>query len=100
MLDDLLGNMNAGQEQLEVKLKEMEIVEKSTHNEIVISLNGKKEILDVSINKNFEDMGELEDLLVLTLNSAFAKIDKLVEEETKRLLNSMLPGGLSGLFGQ
>ncbi len=99
MLDDLLGNMGAQQEQLENKLKEIEIIEKSQHDEIEITINGKKEILDISINKEFEDMGELEDLLVLTLNSAFAKADNMVETETRKLLDSMLPGGLSGLFG-
>ncbi len=99
MLDDLLGNMGAQQEQLENKLKEIEIIEKSQHDEIEITINGKKEILDISINKEFEDMGELEDLLVLTLNNAFTKIDDMVEAETKKLLDSMLPGGLSGLFG-
>ena len=99
MFDDLLGNMGAQQEQLENKLKEIEIIEKSQHGEIEITINGKKEILDISINKEFEDMGELEDLLVLTLNNAFTKIDNMVEAETKKLLDSMLPGGLSGLFG-
>ena len=99
MLDDLLGNMGAQQEQLENKLKEIEIFEKSQYDEVEITINGKKEVLDISINKEFEDMGELEDLLVLTLNSAFSKADNMVETETKKLLDSMLPGGLSGLFG-
>ena len=99
MLDDLLGNVGAQQEQLENKLKEIEISEKSQHDEIEIVINGKKEVLDISIIKAFEDMSELEDLLVLTLNNAFSKADAMAEAETKKLLESMLPGGLSGLFG-
>ncbi|HHH52204.1 MAG TPA: YbaB/EbfC family DNA-binding protein [Bacteroidetes bacterium] len=99
MLDDLLGNVGAQQEELEAKLKEIEISEKSQHGELEVSINGKKEILDISINKKFDEMGELEDLLVLTLNSAFQKADLAAETETKKLINSILPGGLSGLFG-
>ncbi len=91
--------MNAQQEELENKLKLIEISEKSIHEEIAVTVNGKKEILDISINKEFEELGELEDLLVLTLNAAFAKADKIAENETKKLLNSIMPGGLSGLFG-
>ena len=91
--------MGEQQEKLEKKLKEIELIEKSQHDEVEIAVNGKKEVLDISINKEFEDISELEDLLVLTLNNAFVKVDKIVEEETNKLLNSMLPGGLSGLFG-
>ncbi len=99
MFDDLLGNMGAQQEMLEKKLKGIEISEKSQHDEIEIVVNGKKEILDITINKEFADVSELEDLLVLTMNNVFFKIDKIVEAETKKLLDSMLPGGLSELFG-
>lgn len=100
MFDDILGNVNEQQDKIESKLKQTEIVKKSTNEEVVIVVNGKKDILDITINKQFEDNGELEDLLVLTINKAMQEADEVASRETQDMLSSMIPGGLSGLFGQ
>ena len=99
MFDDILGNVNEQQEKIETKLRETEIVKKSDHGEIEIVVNGKKDILDITINKEFEDNAELEDLLVLTINKAMKEADDIATKETQDILNSLMPGGLSGLFG-
>jgi len=99
MFDDILGNVNEQQEKIETKLRETEIVKKSDHGEIEIVVNGKKDILDITINKEFEDNAELEDLLVLTINKAMKEADDIAAKETQDILNSLMPGGLSGLFG-
>jgi len=99
MLDDILGNVNEQQEQIEAKLKGIDIVKNSQNNEIQVVVNGKKDIVDITINKSFEDNTELEDILVLTLNEALKEADSLASQEAQSLLNSMMPGGLSGLFG-
>ncbi len=100
MFDDLLGNVNEQQEKIEAKLKETEILKKSDHGELEVVVNGKKDILDITINKQFEDNAELEDILVLTINKAMKEADKIAEASTQDILNSLMPGGLSGLFGQ
>ncbi|MEZ4907481.1 MAG: YbaB/EbfC family nucleoid-associated protein [Saprospiraceae bacterium] len=64
-----------------------------------VTINGKKEVLDISIKKEFEDITELEDLLVITLNSAIMEAEELAAKEANNLLESMLPGGLGSLFG-
>jgi len=99
MLDDIFGNVNEQQAQIEEKLKKVEIIRQSQNGEIEIIVNGKKDIVDITINKDFDDKSELEDLLVLTLNSALSEADELAAKEAQSLLDSMMPGGLSGLFG-
>lgn len=99
MLDDLFGNVNEQQEKIDEKLKQIDIHRKSQHDEVEVIVNGKKEIVDITINKKFEDNSELEDLLVLTLNDALNEADILAAKEAQDLLSSMMPGGLSGLFG-
>ncbi len=99
MFDDILGDVNEQQDKIEAKLKEYEILKKSEHGEVEVILNAKKDILDISINKQFEDNAELEDLLVLTINKAMKEADNIAAKEAQNLLNSIMPGGLSGLFG-
>jgi len=99
MFDDILGNVNEQQEKIESKLRETEITKKSEHGELEVVVNGKKDILDITINKVFEDNAELEDLLVLTINKAMKEADEIAAKETQDILNSIMPGGLSGLFG-
>ncbi len=99
MFDDILGDVNEQQEKIESKLREMEILKKSEHGEVEIIVNAKKDIVDITINKQFEDNAELEDLLVLTIKEAMKEADRIAAEETQNLLNSIMPGGLSGLFG-
>jgi len=100
MLNNPLENFSQQQDKLNEVLSKIEIVKKSPHDELSVSVNAKKEILDITVNKRFDDMGELEDLLVITLNEALKAADAAAMEETNKLLNSMLPGGLSGLFGE
>jgi len=99
MFDDILGDVNEQQEKIESKLRETEIFKKSDHGEIEVVVNGRKDIVDITINKQFEDNGELEDLLVLTINKAMKEADDVAAKETQDILDSLMPGGLSGLFG-
>ena len=99
MFDDILGNVNEQQAQIEKKLLDLQILKKSPNDELQIVVNGKKDIIDITINKQFEDNTELEDLLVLTLTTAMKEADEIAAKETQKVLESVLPGGLSGLFG-
>ncbi len=99
MFDDFLGSMEQQKDALEKKLSETEVVKKSANNEIEVVVNGHKKVLDITINKNFEDNSELEDLLVLTLNSAVEEAGRISDKETENIFNSLMPGGLDGLKG-
>lgn len=99
MLNNPFENLSGHQEKVDEILSNIEITKSSPHDELSVSVNAKKEILDITINKKFEDSGELEDLLVITLNDALKEADVIAMRETNKLISSMFPGGLAGLFG-
>jgi len=99
MFEDLLSSATEQQKMMDEKLKAIEISKNSHDNMVSVTVNAKKEILDISIKRSFEDKSELEDLLVLTLNEALTEADTIAAGEAQNLLSSMLPGGFGNLFG-
>ena len=99
MFDDLLSSANEQQKQMDEKLAKIQIVKESNDKSISLTINAKKEVQDISINRKFDDLSELEDILVITLNEAMSEADEIASSEANDLLQSMLPGGLGGLFG-
>ena len=101
MFGDLLGNVQAQQEQLQNKLKGIKI--NHDQNGISIELNAAKEILNISIDESFfqtERQEELQDLLIVSLNRAIQKAEDVQANESSSMINDLLPGGLGGMFGQ
>lgn len=99
MFEDLLSSASEQQRVMDEKLKSVEILRESQDQAVSVTVNAKKEILDISIKKVYTDNTELEDQLVLTLNEAMAEADILAAREAQDLLKTMLPGGLGNLFG-
>lgn len=99
MFEDLLSNATEQQKMMDEKLKSIEIVKVSQDDSITVTVNGKKELLDISIKKVYSDNSELEDQLILTLNEAFGEADAVSADEAQKLLKNMLPGGFGNLFG-
>ena len=60
-----------------------------------IQMNGKKEIILININKEekIEDLEILEDMLMVAINDAGKKVDKIKEEKLGKMT-----GGMGGLF--
>lgn len=60
-----------------------------------VEVNGKKEVLNVKIDDSFEpdDIEILQDMIVVAINDAFAKVDKMIEEKMGRF-----GSGLAGLM--
>lgn len=99
MFEDLLSSATEQQKMMDEKLKAIEISKNSHDDTVSVTVNAKKEILDISIKRSFKDKSELEDLLVLTLNEALTEADTIAAGEAQNLLSSMLPGGFGNLFG-
>lgn len=100
MFGDLMGNMQAQQEQMQKKLKEIKIV----HEEegFVIEINAAKEVLNIELPEsllNTENQEQLQDLLIVQLNRAIEKADEKQSSESANILNDLLPGGLGGILG-
>lgn len=81
-----------------MKIKEeidkMEFTGESSFVQVLV--NGKKEVLKISINPNMdltkEDLEMLEDVLVVAINDAFHKVDKVTQEKMSKF------GNIPGLF--
>ena len=68
---------------------------------VKVTANGAREILNISIAPSLltEDAEAIEDLLVVATNRALELAAEKEASEGQSLMNDMLPGGLSGLFG-
>ena len=66
----------------------------STNGLVTVKINGKKEILEVNIEKdsNFssDDLEMLQDMIVIATNDAIKQVDKITEEKMGRF--SSVPG--------
>lgn len=69
----------------------------SSSSLVSVKVNGKKEILEINIDKSssldVEDIEALEDMLKIAINDAMKKVDKMTEEKMGRFTN-----GMPGLF--
>lgn len=65
-------------------------------------VNGKNELLSISIDKeviNPEDQGMLQDLVVAAVNDAMKKAREAMQGEMSKMTGGMNIPGLSNLFG-
>jgi DNA-binding protein YbaB len=102
MIGDLFGNIGEQQEILKQQLDEIEIIHTSKDEIITINLTASRRITDISINKeklDLSDTDQLEDILLITLNEAFEKADKISSEKTQEIVQDMLPPGFGSMFG-
>lgn len=77
--------------------EEIENTEFEGENSLVkVKVNGKKEILSITIDKNAslsnEDLEMLEDMIMVSINNAFKKVDKLREQKMSKF------GNIPGMF--
>jgi nucleoid-associated protein EbfC len=102
MLGDLMGKMKAQNEELQKKLMEARIVDSVENEAIVVTVNGKREILDLQIDTEKLDTSDteaLQDLLVIALNKTLKKAEEWEAQESKTMVKSMIPPGMEGLLG-
>lgn len=100
MFGNLMGDMEARKEEMKKKLDEIVVEEKA--GAISIKLNANREILNIAIDKSklaSDDMEELEDLLLISLNRALGKAAEQEAAETQKMISGMMPPGLGNLFG-
>ena len=99
---DLFGNIEEQQKQMQAKLNDIVIEERSTNGEITIRMNANKHLVDITIDENWlkeVDAEQLSDFILLTFNEATRSAEVKAEAEMRKQINNMLPGGLGGLFG-
>ena len=90
-----LQAMQAEMEQTQAELEKKEVTTTAGGGAIEVTVNGKKEIIKLTIDPEVvdpDDVETLEDLVVAALNEAFKKVD----EEQASLVGKMT-GGMGGL---
>ena len=100
MFENLLGSFEQKQQEMMDKAKA--IVVETEVGGVRVTANGNKEIVNISITDAsiLTDKEQLEDLLMVAINRALSQAGEQAAEETQKMMSSMLPPGLSGLFGQ
>ncbi len=101
MFGDLMAEMNAAQQEMEKKINAIQLSHSIQEGAIRVSLNGKSQItsLDIDPEKvDLNDAEQLEDLLIIVLNEALARLEQEKVEVTNDSMKDILPPGLDGLF--
>ena len=83
---------------IQAELKTREMVGTSGGGKVKVTMTGAHEVTAISIDPevvNPDEADLLEDLVVVALNDARGKVDKMIEEEMGRVTGGMgLPPGL------
>ena len=100
-----LSNMMKQAQQMQAKMAEMqermgdlEVSGQSGAGLVTVTLNGRKEMRSVKIDRSLvdpDDIEVLEDLIVAAFNDANAKADAAIQEETQKMMSGLkLPPGM------
>lgn len=84
-------------EEAQEKLAMTEVSGTAANGLLTITINGKKEMKKISIDKSLisaEDKDMLEDLLMVAYNDAHSKAEKIAEESMKTATGGVNLGGL------
>jgi len=98
--------MAEAQKQMEEKQAELEeqmLEVTSGGGAIKVVISGKKEIQEITLDKDVvdpDDVEMLQDLILTAVNEAIRQADALVETEMGKISSGLgpMPGGLGGLF--
>lgn len=97
MFGNLLGDFE--KKQKEMLDKASEIVITSETEGVSVTVNGKKEILNILVDPSvLTDKEQLEDLLVVSINKALEEAGEKAAIQAQELMQQMLPPGLGDLF--
>ncbi len=99
MFDNLMSQMQEQANEIKKKLNNTSVEAEAENGLVKVKATGNKKILSVEISNDIADDKEtIEDLVVVALNKALEKADKIAAEETGTMTKGMLPG-LENLFG-
>lgn len=97
MFGNLLGDFEKKQQ--DMLNKAAEIVVTSEVEGVAVTVNGKKEVLNIAIDPSvLTDKEQLEDLLVVSINKALEEAGEKAAIQAQELMQQMLPPGLGDLF--
>ena len=102
MFDDLLGNLQKQQEQMQQKLAGITVEAESGDGAVTVQATAEMLIDNIKIDTakvDLSDREQLEDLLVVAVNRALDAAKKAAAAETGKIFEGMMPpGGFEGLL--
>ena len=97
MFDDLLGNLQKQQEDLQQKLAQILVEAEAGDGAVTVTAGADLHIENIKIDPSKLDLGDreqVEDLLLVAVNRALDEATQKAAEETNKMVGGMLPGGL------
>ncbi len=92
-----IQSMQAEMEQAQAELAEKEITTTAGGGAVEVTVNGKREIVKLTIDKDVvdpDDVEMLQDLVIAAVNEAIRQIDELEESEMSRFTGGLSVPGL------
>lgn len=93
-----MQKMQKDMEKMQAQLEETEVEASSGGGAVSCKVNGKKEVLAITIDEDVvdsEDVEMLQDLVMAAVNEALRKAEDMMEKEMKKLTGGM---NIPGLF--
>lgn len=91
-----MQKMQKDMEKMQGELEETEVEASSGGGAVSCKVNGKKEVLEITIDKDVvdpEDVEMLQDLIMTAVNEAMRKVDEITESGMKKATGGMkIPG--------
>ena len=93
-----MQKMQKQMEEMQQQLEEKEVEASSGGGAVTALVNGKKELLNITIDESVvdpEDVDMLQDLIIAAVNEAMRKAENMVNEEMKKVTGGI---NIPGLF--
>ncbi|MBK8195682.1 MAG: YbaB/EbfC family nucleoid-associated protein [Lewinellaceae bacterium] len=97
MFDNLFGNLQKQQEELQQKLAGMPVEAEAGDGAVLVKASADLRISNIKVDSSkldLTDSEQLEDLLLVAVNRALDAAKEKAATETNKLLGGMLPGGM------
>lgn len=102
MLDNLFGNLQKQQEELQQKLAETFVQADAGDGAVVVTAGCDMHIENIKIDPaklDLSDAEQVEDLVLVAVNLALEEAKAKAAVETNKLLQGMMPPGMGDLGG-
>lgn len=89
-------------EEAKNRLDTITVVGQSSNGKVQATVTGNRKVVDLSISDDLTDVEEIADLVVLAMNDALMKADKVNEAEMGAAAKSSMPSipGMGNMFGK